>query len=137
MNVKLNQIKVQKLSDILAISLHGLCIVHCLVAPATLVLFPILGSTFFSDDLFHRLMFFLILPTGAIALLLGCKLHKDRYTIVLGILGFLILILNTFWGHEIFGTKGEKIVTVIAGLTMSLGHFRNYRLCQRVNCHNH
>ncbi|NIP29671.1 MAG: MerC family mercury resistance protein [Candidatus Dadabacteria bacterium] len=137
MSKKTQKFKIQKISDILAISLSSICAIHCLLTPIVLILFPIFSSSFVSDLLFHRLMLFLILPTSALAFFLGCKHHRDIYTAILGITGFLILLVSAIWGHDIFGLVGERLVTIVGGVIMSFAHFRNYKLCQEDTCHHH
>ena len=87
--------------------------------------------------LVHKLILFLILPTSGLAFFLGCKHHRDVYTVVLGIVGFIIIFFSAFWGHDTVGEFGEKAMTIVGGLLMSLAHFRNYKLCQKDTCHDH
>lgn len=134
----INQINFQKLYDVIAISLSGICAVHCLLTPIALIVFPIVGTTVLTHELFHRLMFFLILPTSLLAFFLGCSQHKDRAVIFLGVLGFAILFFGAFWGHGVLGISKERILTLAGGGIMAAGHVRNFRLCRQTSCgHDH
>lgn len=134
----MNNVNFQKLYDVIAISLSGICAVHCLLTPIALIVFPILGTTVLTHSLFHKLMFFLILPTSLLAFFLGCRQHKDSHVIMLGLLGFAILFFGAFWGHELLGVSRERILTLAGGAFMAAGHVRNFRLCRQTSCeHDH
>lgn len=133
----INQINIQKLYDLIAISLSGICAIHCLLAPAALIIFPILGTTILTETMFHKLMFFLVLPASLIAFFLGCRQHKDSKVIMLGLIGFAILFFAAFWGHNLLGATKEKILTLIGGAIMVAGHVRNFRLCHQTSCDHH
>lgn len=121
--------------DKLAISLSAVCLVHCLLLPALLTLLPIFSSSILVDDeLFHKLMLWLVLPTSIVALFLGCRQHKRLSIILCGVIGMSILIAVAFFGHELFGITAEKIATSIGGLILAAAHFLNYRACQSVPC---
>lgn len=87
-----------------------------------------------ADEAFHRIIVAFVLPISFIALFLGCRRHKDRTVSVLGIIGLILLALSAYFGHELFGELGEKVVTVISGLILAISHYRNYRLCQHDGC---
>jgi hypothetical protein len=120
--------------DRLAIALAGLCLVHCLLTPLALVLFPMLAATVVVDEHVHQLLVWLVLPASLVALALGCRRHKDRLVVTLGGLGLLTLLLIAMGGHAVFGEGGERWGTILGGMTMALGHLRNYRLCRRRAC---
>ncbi|MEN3332356.1 MAG: hypothetical protein V7641_1721 [Blastocatellia bacterium] len=127
-------VKTQRLLDRLAIAVSGLCVLHCLITPVLLILIPVLASTNVADKVFHRILLAFVLPFSLAALLLGCRRHKDWIVFVLGILGLALLILTAWFGHDSFGETGERIATVLGGLTLAIGHVRNYRLCRRDGC---
>jgi hypothetical protein len=112
-----------------------MCVAHCLVGPLLVVLAPaILGSLGFSDDVFHRLLLGLVLPSSAIGLALGCRRHQDRCVIGLGLLGFAVLCATAIAGHDMLGEAGERVVTVAGSLLIASAHIRNFRLCRHDIC---
>ena len=131
----MNEGKLQRSLDIIAISISAACTIHCLAMPIIIILFPILTSTILGDELFHQLMVWIILPTSMSAFFFGCKQHEDRLVILQGIVGFALLVYAAFWGHEFYGEIGEKLITLMGGLLMALAHFRNYLLCRKNGCH--
>ncbi len=112
--------------------------VHCLVLPMLVTLFPIAQGSLLDEHYFHLIMLGLILPTSLIALFIGCRRHKDLITIVLGGIGLTTLTVTALFGHELFGLSGERVVTTIGGLILAVAHIQNFRCCRRDDCqHDH
>lgn len=120
-----------------AIAMSAACILHCLLTPLLVILFPILGSTAFADDAFHGLLLVLIIPTSAIALYTGCRQHGDGSVLGLGIAGMLVLLAAAVLGVTGLGVVGEKIATGIGGTLLALGHVQNFRRCRARQCEEH
>lgn len=121
--------------DQAAILLSGVCLVHCLLTPVLITLLPIISlSVMVEDLLFHQLMLWIVLPTSAVALFLGCRKHKLFSIAATGVVGMLILVSVAFYGHEWFGLMGEKVATSVGGLILACSHFLNYRACQSITC---
>ena len=78
-------------TDKAAIGLSMLCVVHCLVTPVAIVMFPALGATFLEDESFHYALLLLVLPTSLFSLGLGCRKHGHRDILFLGIFGLFLL----------------------------------------------
>ena len=124
--------------DAIAVVLSGVCMLHCLALPLLLTVFPIFNVALLSEYVFHLLMLLFILPASLVALMIGCRLHKDKMTLVLGTIGLPALTITAFFGHQLFGLTGERIVTSFAGLILACAHLQNYRCCRRNNCeHEH
>ena len=128
--------------DGLAMSLAGVCGIHCLLMPVLLIGFPLLGSSFFSHVAFHQWMLMAVLPTTGLAVLLGCRQHKDFLVFLLSIGGFALLCFAAFGhGHEhphpsTASTEWfsrESILTSLGGLVMVSAHLRNFLLCRKAN----
>ena len=120
--------------DGMAVLLSGTCMLHCLVLPIMVTLFPIVQGTLLEEKHFHLIMLVFILPTSLIALTLGCRRHKDRLTIALGAIGLLTLTITAIWGHSLFDYMGERIVTTIGGLILASAHIQSFRCCRHVDC---
>lgn len=135
--IAVNQGQIRKFTDLVAISFSALCFIHCLFTPVALILVPIFGSAALEGEFFHRFMLLLILPASFIALFLGCRRHKDISVMILGIAGFSLLVFSAYLGEQTVGDTGEKVLTSAGGLTMVLGHLRNFRLCRDDACEHH
>ena len=119
----------QSLSDKSAIGLSLLCTVHCLAMPLALVLLPSIAGLPLADETFHYWMLITVLPVSAYALTVGCKKHQRYHLLLIGGLGLFILAFAAFAGHDLLGETGEKTLTVLGAVILSLGHLWNYRLC--------
>lgn len=122
------------LYDKFAVSTSALCAIHCLFLPIILSLFPVLDSTFFGQEAFHKWLLFLVIPLSLIAFTMGCKRHKNWFVILLGFIGLMTLICTAVYGHELLGHEGERIATLFGVSVLAMGHLLNYRLCRRNQC---
>jgi len=121
--------------DKIAVLLSGVCILHCLITPIAVTALPIFFmNTFVEDVLFHKLMLWLVLPSSAVALFIGCGKHRDLRIAGSGIIGMLILILVAFFGHELLSPIQERLTTTLGGLVLAVSHILNYRACQNQTC---
>lgn len=126
----MNQVRIQRLTDYTSISLAGICAIHCFFTPVALILFPVVGSTFVFEEIFHELMLFLVIPASVVAMFLGCRRHKDFTVIMLGGVGLYFLLVGAFAATGYV----ESILTLIGASIMISGHLRNFRLCRKYCC---
>ena len=126
--------KKERMLDGFAILLSGTCMLHCLALPLLVTVFPIVQGSLLEEQYFHLIMLVLILPTSLIALTVGCRKHKDRWTIALGAVGLTVLTITALFGHDLLGTFGERVTTSIGGVVLAVAHIRNYLSCRRVDC---
>jgi hypothetical protein len=122
--------------DGLAIAASGLCAAHCLLAPLVVMLTPVLHVFGLTDEAFHQLLLFVVLPTSVIGLTLGCRHHRDATVIVLGAVGASSLAFVAIAGHPVLGEAGERVATIAGSLLAASAHVRNFRLCRRHPCHD-
>jgi len=123
-----------KFLDGMAVLLSGTCMVHCLVLPLMVTLFPIVQGSLLDEYQFHLIMLLFILPTSLIALFIGCRQHKDTLTMILGATGLSILTVTALFGHDLFGYTGERVVTTFGGLILASAHIKNYLCCRADEC---
>lgn len=121
--------------DKLGIVLSSVCLLHCLLTPLVFTLLPIISlNALWEDLLFHQLMLWLVIPTSTVALLIGCRKHHDLKILGSGFLGMTMLLLIALVGHELMSPWQEKLATSIAGITLALSHYLNFRACQNHPC---
>jgi hypothetical protein len=97
--------------------------------PVALIFLPALSSTFLGSEDFHKALLYFVVPSSAIALFLGCKMHGKNHVYVYGAVGIGALLIASFFGHDLFGESGEKLLTLLGAGIVSLGHIRNQKLC--------
>ena len=124
--------------DKLAVSLSLACGVHCFLAPVLVALLPSLKALSITQSPdFHFWMLFCVLPTSMYTLTMGCQKHKRFSFLVFGFLGLGIVTFAAIWGHDLFGCKVEKYITLLGSSIICLAHFRNYLECRKAACANH
>jgi len=116
--------------DQTAVALSGLCLVHCLLLPVLLALFPLIGFDFMGHETFHQLILIVVVPTTAAALGVGCWRHRSGLVALLGTAGVAALIVAAFAVHAMGTLELERGVTVAGGLLLAAAHIRNFQLAR-------
>lgn len=122
--------KLLGVSDAAAISLSFLCAVHCLVLPLILALLPSMASSL-TDEHFHRWMVIIVVPISIFSLVMGWRRHRRYFAIVTASAGLLLLIFTGYLGGAIISGYWEENLTILAAIIIAIGHFCNFRFCQR------
>lgn len=120
--------KLQKMSDITAISLSIACIVHCLFVPIFFVLFPALTIAALTSESFHMWLLLGIFPISVLALTVGYMQHHNHSVLLISVLGLIILLSAPWVGHVLLEEYAEIVLTVVGASIVAIGHFRNFRL---------
>ena len=118
-------IKTKKLDNI-SIYISGFCLIHCLIFPILSVSIPLYG--FFTENHFHEILLFLIIPISSFALYRGFKNHKNRRIISVGIIGGILVFLGATILHSQANSSYELIITAIGSVLLALAHFNNNRV---------
>ena len=124
----------QEFSDKTAISLSAICLAHCLLVPSFLVLLSGYLSISYDNELIHYVILFLAIPVSIYALITGVRNHRTYQYLAMGLVGLFFLIFAVTLGVQIWGELGEKGLTAIGASLVALSHFKNYRLCRKIDC---
>jgi len=122
--------RLQSILDSIAVAISALCAIHCLALPFLLVLFPLLGATVMTDESFHTILLWVILPTSVIAVGLAAGRHRDAIVIVLVGLGLVLLMAAALWAHDNAEPWVDTALSVTGGAVLAAGHIRNFLLCR-------
>jgi len=106
--------------------LSGLCLLHCLALPFVIVVMPALSEL--SGGHFHVQMLIVAIPVSAIALTFGFRRHANRYVLVFGLLGMLLLVIGGTVAHSYYGLVADRTLTIAGALVLAVTHFFNSRL---------
>ena len=128
--------KSQLISDKFAMSFSAICMVHCLFAPSLIILSYSSLALTVESELIHKAILLLTIPVSIFAISLGYKNHPNNSIIYTGIAGLTILISALLIGESI-GENAGLILTTIGSLMVIACHYRNYRICKKVNCDCH
>jgi hypothetical protein len=125
-------IKIENITDKMAITLSIACAIHCLAMPLLLLLLPNFVVLQLNNEAYHTAMVLIVLPTSVFALFMGCKQHKRYRLLFIGFVGLIFLVLAISLGNEFW----EKVLTLMGSAVIAGGHYWNYRLCQQHTlCH--
>lgn len=117
-----------------AIVLSVICAMHCLAVPLSVAIVPMASTYWFADEHFHFLLLYLVLPTSALAICLGCRRHRTFRVIAWGSAGLGLLVVGALLGHDRLGELGEKGLTLLGAGFVVLAHVHNFRLCRQSQC---
>ena len=112
--------------DHLAITLSGLCLVHCLLLPVAIVALPLLGQ--FSDSHFHMQMLVVVIPVSLFAYTLAYPRHRNKSIIAWGLVGIAIMFIGGTIAHAKFGTLADSALTMAGATILATSHYFNNRL---------
>tara|TARA_B100000482_G_scaffold70324_1_gene49365 strand:+ start:332 stop:721 length:390 start_codon:yes stop_codon:yes gene_type:complete len=115
--------------DKIAISFSVVCALHCLLLPIAVIFLPSISATFLGTEDFHKILLYFVIPSSIIALSLGCKMHGKYEVYSYGFFGIGALLFASFFGHDYLGEVGEIFLTLIGAGIVSLGHYKNQKLC--------
>ena len=115
--------------DKIAISFSVVCALHCLLLPIAVIFLPSISATFLGTEDFHKILLYFVIPSSIIALSLGCKMHGKYEVYSYGFFGIGALLFASFFGHDYLGEVGEISLTLIGAGIVSLGHYKNQKLC--------
>lgn len=121
---------VQPLADKAAIGLSMLCAIHCLAVPVLVALLPAAASLGLDDERFHLWLVIVVLPVSAVALTLGCRKHRSKTVLFIGLAGLAVLCLASALGHDALGEAGEKMLTLTGAALIAVSHVKNFALCR-------
>ena len=117
-------------------SFSAMCMIHCLFAPSLIILSYSSLALTVESELIHKTILLLTIPFSIFAISLGYKNHPNNSIIYTGIAGLTILISALLIGESI-GENAGLILTTIGSLMVIACHYRNYRICKKVNCDCH
>ncbi|KAB7646135.1 MerC domain-containing protein [Polymorphobacter fuscus] len=105
-----------------AMTLSGLCLVHCLVGALALTMFAA-GGAWLNHDV-HLVGLAVALPLAAVALWRGVALHGRIGVALLGVLGIGLMGTSLFIAH---GASAEVLVSVAGVALLGAAHYWNLR----------
>ena len=130
-------IDAQKVSDKVSIGISALCLLHCLLFPTFMVLLSSFISVSLNSELIHYMLLFLVVPVSSFALIVGLNNHKNSFIFFIGLSGLAILVSALFIELPIKTISGEILLTIIGSLLITFSHYKNYKLCDHLECDCH
>ena len=124
----------RSLLDRVGICLSALCIIHCLLTPAALILLPSLNLFVFEES-FHRLAVMVILPVAILALLPGLLSHGRPAPILAGFVGAALVLTAVIELGHVHGSLAEITLSILGSVVLIFSHVLNLRfsILKRIN----
>jgi hypothetical protein len=117
-------------ADLAGATASGICLVHCLLTPLLISLFPGMLPYLPGDAWFHRALAVGIILLGAAAFAPGYRLHRRRSLLALVGLG-IALILVVAWFSEALPHPLELPLSVSGSLMLVAAHLLNRSFCRQ------
>lgn len=117
----------QRLFDGFAIGTSALCLVHCVVLPALLLLVPALTAVLALPESFHVGMLAFAVPTSILATAIGYRRHRWSVPALIVVPGILLLALGALAAPERWI---ETLLTIVGAVLIVSGHVLNWRAVQ-------
>jgi MerC mercury resistance protein len=118
----------QQIYDGLAIGGSLLCLAHCLLLPALIVLLPTLAAFLAVPEVFHLWALAFAVPTSALALAAGHRRHRSLMPFLIVAPGVLLLTLGALVAEAEWV---ETSLTVVGATLLSIGHALNWLALRR------
>jgi len=115
----------QKWLDGLAIGASSLCLVHCILLPALLVLLPALATIVALPEDFHFWGLVAAVPTSALAIAIGHRRHRAWTPVTLAVSGLAFLCVGELFFH---GESVEPWFAVLGSIQLGGAHILNLHL---------
>ena len=116
--------------DHVAITLSGLCLVHCLLLPVIIVALPLLAQ--FNETHFHAQMLIVAVPVSLLAFALAYRRHGNKAIIAWGIAGIAIMFVGGTVAHASYGILADNLLTIAGAIILVTSHYFNNRLARHV-----
>ncbi len=116
--------------DHMAITLSGLCLVHCLLLPFIIVGLPLLAQ--FNETHFHAQMLIAVVPVSLFAFAIAFRRHRNKAIIAWGVAGIAIMFIGGTVAHANYGNLAETLLTIAGSIVLATSHYFNNRLTAHV-----
>lgn len=119
-------VKSSTLLDKTAVTLSGVCLLHCLALPLVLAVLPFLHEI--PVEHLHVQMLIIVIPVSVFAFVMGFRRHRNKYIIVSGVLGIAILAIGGTFAHSYYGLAADRSLTIAGAAILAVTHYYNSRL---------
>ncbi len=117
--------------DGLAVCASAVCMIHCLALPLLLAALPMLTAWLDPGESFHRIILAFAIPTSALALIGGWRVHHALGPVLSGVIGLALMTTGIVFAGR---PSVETALSVTGSLMLAFAHVANWkqRLAPRV-----
>jgi hypothetical protein len=117
-------------ADVAGATASAVCMVHCLLTPVVISLFPDIIPYLPGDALFHRLLAVGIVLLGFAGFVPGYMVHRRKPLLALIGTG-MCLILAVAWSGESLNRTLELVLSVGGSMLLVTAHLLNRSFCRQ------
>ena len=117
-------------ADLAGATASGICLVHCLLTPVAISLFPNVVPYLPGDAWFHRALAAGIVLLGSAAFVPGYRIHRRKPLLALIATG-IALILTVAWTGETMIRTTELALSIPGSLMLVTAHLLNRSFCRQ------
>lgn len=109
-----------------------LCLVHCLLTPMLVSIFPGVLSVLPGDSLVHRILACVVVSAGTIAFIPGYRIHRQPLVLMMVAMG-TPLILTVAWCERLLPQRIALLLSISGSLILITAHLLNRSFCITCN----
>ena len=122
-------------ADLAGATASGICLVHCLLTPVVISLFPSAIPYLPGDAWFHRILATAIVLLGVAAFVPGYRIHRRKPLLALIATG-VALIFAVAWAGGEMSRAAELALSIPGSLMLVSAHLLNRSFCRQCNTSN-
>lgn len=124
-------------ADLAGATTSSICIIHCLLTPVVISLFPSAIPYLPGDALFHRILAACVGLLGTAAFVPGYRIHRRRRLLVLIGTGMSVVLAVAFAGQGMSRTL-ELLLSISGSMMLVTAHLLNRSFCRQcITCSEH
>ncbi|WP_179489231.1 MerC family mercury resistance protein [Granulicella arctica] len=117
-------------ADIAGATASAICLVHCLLTPVAISLFPNILPYLPGDTATHRLLAIGVVLFGLIGFLPGYRIHRRKPLLALIAAGIALILIVAWTGNSLNRTA-ELLLSVTGSFLLVTAHLLNRSFCHQ------
>jgi hypothetical protein len=116
-------------SDYFGMAVSAACVVHCLLTPLAVALFPAFAHAIPASESIHRSLVIVVISIGVLAFRSGYKRHRRRIVLLPMAIGMGTMVAAVLLGDSL-SHLAETLVTLIGSVFVIRAHWMNHSFCR-------
>jgi hypothetical protein len=116
-----------KVLDRFGICVSGICLVHCILTPIIIILFPTLKASHVFHESIHLIFGSTVIISVLLAVYPHCNKHGHKDIVGYAVAGTMTILFALFFGHDISPTA-EHGLTILGSILLIVAHIKNMKV---------
>ena len=129
----------KKFWDKMGICASTICLVHCLLTPIILLLYPASDLLFIESEIVHQVLGIIVISSALFAVYPHCHRHGHKDILAYAFLGAGFILIGIF-AHDFPEYIGHGF-TILGSISLITAHLKNMRVrhgkCETDHTHDH